>query len=150
VSSFITDHHELCDGSDCNTWDCASLPGNVGQWREGVVTAVNSDGSVQIEWSDGTTGTLKAKRPIHWEDALLATPEPTPLTDRYGEPISEFDPHASEVIMASGEIIDQDSAALYAEAGVQVVHRDGTWTKYHKDGSVVQHRADDSVYTREN
>jgi hypothetical protein len=62
VSSFITTHHELCDGDDCNRWDCASLPENVGQWREGFVVAVNEDGSVEIEWSDGTRGTLQRKR----------------------------------------------------------------------------------------
>lgn len=68
MADWITTHHELCDGSECNTWDCASLPENIGQWREGEVIAQNDDGSVEIEWSDGTTSTLRRKtRTIHVE-----------------------------------------------------------------------------------
>lgn len=62
MADWITTHHELCDGSECNTWDCASLPENVGQWRQGEVVEVLPNGDAVIEWSDGTRDTLK-KRP---------------------------------------------------------------------------------------
>lgn len=72
--NWITTHHELCDGTECATWDCASLPENVGQWRQGSVTTVNDDGSVLIEWADGTTSTLPPRRPVNplapWLEAV--------------------------------------------------------------------------------
>jgi hypothetical protein len=146
VSIPLDNHHELCHGDACGVWDCMSLPENVGQWREGFVVETNPvgepDGSVEIEWSDGTRSVLRPR--------VRSVPMASPITDRYGEPIDGINRYGSEVIMSSGEIVDRTTAATYAEAGVQVVHRDGTYTKYHKDGSVTQHRADDSVYTRGN
>lgn len=59
----IDNHHKLCDGGDCATWDCAELPVNVAPYREGEVTAVNEDGSVTVRWSDGTEGVLPKRKP---------------------------------------------------------------------------------------
>ena len=40
----------------------------VGEFRTGEVIATNDDGSVEIEWSDGTTSTFRRKaRTIHVE-----------------------------------------------------------------------------------
>lgn len=58
----LDNHHELCHGDDCGVWDCASLPENIGEYREGEVVSVQSDGSVEIEWTDGTRSILKSKR----------------------------------------------------------------------------------------
>lgn len=65
--SWITTHHEDCDGDDCQHFDCASLPENIGQWREGQVVSVDPDGSVEIEWTDGTRSKLMRKRPTALE-----------------------------------------------------------------------------------
>lgn len=73
MADWITTHHDLCDGSECNTWDCASLPENVGQWRQGEVVEVLPNGDAVIEWSDGTRDTLKKRRPSAralWADGV--------------------------------------------------------------------------------
>ena len=54
MAAWITTHHEECDGADCQHYDCASLPENVGQFREGEIVATKDDGSVEIEWTDAT------------------------------------------------------------------------------------------------
>ena len=72
MSAWITTHHELCHGDECDTWDCAMLPENIGQFREGEVIEVRDGGrEVDIEWSDGTKSTLK-RRPKPVADAWLA------------------------------------------------------------------------------
>lgn len=63
MSISADNHHEQCDGSECATWDCAGLPENIGQFREGMVIETNPvgepEGSVEIEWSDGTRSILR-------------------------------------------------------------------------------------------
>ena len=73
--SWITTHHELCHGDECDTWDCASLPENIGQFREGEIVATKDDGSVEIEWTDGTRSTFKLRRaPVDtWVESVRKT-----------------------------------------------------------------------------
>lgn len=64
MPNYLTDHHELCDGSECSTWDCATLPANVAQYREGEIIAVRDGGrEVDIKWSDDTVSTLRKPKP---------------------------------------------------------------------------------------